>query len=276
MAVKACWLSWHCPFKIINDFCKMPYMKTVRAGILDDEISNIEILKRILFDCENVEVVWTADNLDDALANMDSKRVDVVFMDIQLPPYTSFELLPKISNLNFEIVFVTAYQEYAVRALKMAAMDYILKPFKAADIINAIEKVRSKQNKFGEITGLIKNYLGNMPENFSKIVVHVADGYDIVDINKIMYIEALDSYSKIKLTGNITYVASRSLKEFEEMLTEKGFYRVHKSYLINVRHMIKIVKGVNASIIMTDNASIPISARKKEVFFEELKGVISF
>ena len=246
-------------------------MKTVRAGILDDEISNIEILKRILLDCENVEVVWTADNLDDALANMDSKRVDVVFMDIQLPPYTSFELLPKISNLNFEIVFVTAYQEYAVRALKMAAMDYILKPFKAADIINAIEKVRSKQNKFGEITGLIKNYLGNMPENFSKIVVHVADGYDIVDINKIMYIEALDSYSKIKLSGNIT-----SLKEFEEMLTEKGFYRVHKSYLINVRHMIKIVKGVNASIIMTDNASIPISARKKEVFFEELKGVISF
>jgi two-component system LytT family response regulator len=163
-----------------------------------------------------------------------------------------------------------------VRALKMAAMDYILKPFKESDIISAIEKVRTKQNKFGEITGLVKNYFSNSPENFSKIVVHVADGYDIVDINKIMYIEALDSYSKIKLTGNQTYVASKSLKDFEELLTEKGFYRVHKSYLINVRHMIKIVKGIGASIIMTDGASIPISARKKDVFFEELKGVISF
>lgn len=251
-------------------------MKNVKTAILDDEKSNIEILKAILQNCENVEVAWTADNLDDALANIESQRVDVVFMDIQLPPYTSFELLPKISNINFEIVFVTAYQEYAVRALKMAAMDYILKPFKESDIIAAIEKVRNKQNKFGEITGLVKNYFTSMPDNFSKIVVHVADGYDIVDITKIMYIEALDSYSKIKLTGNVTYVASRSLKEFEELLTEKGFYRVHKSYLINVRHMIKIVKGVGASIIMTDGASIPISARKKDVFFEELKGVISF
>ena len=123
----------------------MSYKKIIRAGILDDEISNIEILKRILLDCENVEVAWTADNLDDALANIETKKADVVFMDIQLPPYTSFELLPKISNFNFEIVFVTAYQEYAVRALKMAALDYILKPFKAADIINAIEKVRNKK-----------------------------------------------------------------------------------------------------------------------------------
>ena len=106
--------------------------------------------------------------------------------------------------------------------------------------------------------------------------MHVADGYDIVDISKIMYIEALDSYSKLKLTGNISYVASKSLKDFEELLTEKGFYRVHKSYLINIRHMIKIVKGVGASIIMTDGASVPISARKKDVFFEELKRVISF
>src|SRR5580765_541265 len=173
-------------------------MKNVKAAILDDEISNIEILKRILLDCENVEIVWTADNLDEALEHIEKEKVDVVFMDIQMPPYTSFELLPRISNINFEIVFVTAYQEYAVRALKMAAMDYILKPFKASDIINAIEKVRNKQNKFGEITGLIKNYFNSSPENFSKIVVHVADGYDIVDINKIMYIEALDSYSKIK------------------------------------------------------------------------------
>ena len=207
---------------------------------------------------------------------IETEVVDVIFMDIKMPPHTSFELLEDLAETNFEVIFVTAYQEYAVQALKMAAMDYILKPFKATDIVNALEKVKSKHSKFGQLAGLMKNYFNTMPDNFSKIVVHVADGYDIVDINDIMYIEALDSYSKLKLTGNQSYVASKSLKDFEELLTEKGFYRIHKSYLINIRHMIKIVKGVAASVIMTNGVSIPISARKKDVFFEELKGVISF
>lgn len=251
-------------------------MKIIKAAILDDENSNIEILKKILQDANGVEVVWTATNIDDGRKKIEEEPVDVIFMDIKMPPNTSFELLEEINEPNFEVIFVTAYQEYAVQALKMAAMDYILKPFKASDIINALEKVRNKRNKFGQIAGLMKNYFNTMPDNFSKIVVHVADGYDIVDINDIMYIEALDSYSKLKLKGNQSYVASKSLKDFEELLTEKGFYRIHKSYLINIRHMIKIVKGISASVIMTNGTSIPISARKKDVFFEELKGVISF
>jgi two-component system, LytTR family, response regulator len=251
-------------------------MKTIKAAILDDENSNIEILKKILQDANNVEVIWTANNIQDGRKNIEEQNVDVIFMDIKMPPHTSFELLEEISEPKFEVIFVTAYQEYAVQALKMAAMDYILKPFKASDILTALDKVRNKQNKFGEIAGLMKNYFNTMPDNFSKIVVHVADGYDIVDINDIMYIEALDSYSKLKLKGNQSYVASKSLKDFEELLTEKGFYRIHKSYLINIRHMIKIVKGISASVIMTNGTSIPISARKKDLFFEELKGVISF
>ena len=251
-------------------------MKTIKAAILVDENSNIEILKKILQDANGVEVVWTANNIDDGRKKIEEETVDVIFMDIKMPPHTSFELLEELTEPNFEVIFVTAYQEYAVQALKMAAMDYILKPFKASDIYNALEKVRNKQNKFGQLAGLMKNYFNTMPDNFSKIVVHVADGYDIVDINDIMYIEALDSYSKLKLKGNQSYVASKSLKDFEELLVEKGFYRIHKSYLINIRHMIKIVKGISASVIMTNGTSIPISARKKDVFFEELKGVISF
>ncbi len=251
-------------------------MKAIKAAILDDENSNIEILKKILLDSDSAEVIWTANNIDDARKLIETEKVDVIFMDIKMPPHTSFELLEEIEEPKFEVIFVTAYQEYAVQALKMAAMDYILKPFKASDITNALEKVRNKQNKFGQLAGLMKNYFNTMPDNFSKIVVHVADGYDIVDINDIMYIEALDSYSKLKLKGNQSYVASKSLKDFEELLSEKGFYRIHKSYLINIRHMIKIVKGISASVIMTNGVSIPISARKKDVFFEELKGVISF
>ncbi len=254
-------------------------MKTFRAAIVDDEVSCIKILKNILeTQCKDVEVIWTANNIEDAGKYMSENKADLIFMDIEMPPHSSFQLLEKFTNPSFEVVFVTAHQEYALRALKLAALDYILKPVKASDIIQVINKLRInlEKNKIGELTGLVKNYLNELPENFSKIVVHVNDGYDIVDIDKIIEIEALDSYSKIKLQGNKTYITSRSLKDFEELLSDKGFYRVHKSYLINLKHMMKIIKGLAASVIMTNGACIPISARKKDVFFEELKGVIYF
>jgi two-component system LytT family response regulator len=254
-------------------------MKLIKAALVDDETSSLLILKNILENqCQDVEVVWTADNLDDARKNLAEKEVDVIFMDIEMPPYSSFELLEGIEDPHFEIIFVTAYQEYALRAIKMAALDYILKPIKVSDIVSVINKLReTKKSKYGELTGLIKNYLNtSMPDNFSKIVVHVNDGYDIVDISNIIYIEAMDSYTKLKLTGNISYVASRSLKDFEDLLSDKGFYRVHKSFLINLRHMMKIQKGIAASVVMTNGVNVPISARKKDIFFSELKGVIAF
>ncbi len=253
-------------------------MKTIKAALVDDETSSIHILKNILEkQCENVEVVWTADNIEDAQKMIDEKEVDVIFMDIEMPPHSSFQLLENITDPHFEVIFVTAYQEYALRAIKMAALDYILKPIKASDIVQVIDKLRTmKKSKIGELTGLVKNYLNELPENFSKIVVHVNDGYDIVDIGNIVYIEALDSYTKIHLAGKLSYVASRSLKDFEELLSDKGFYRVHKSYLINLRHMMKIQKGLAASVVMSNGTSVPISARKKDTFFTELKGVICF
>lgn len=253
-------------------------MKKIRAAIVDDEQANLHILRNILqTQCEGVEVVWEADNLEDAKTNIRENEIDVLFMDIEMPPNNSFQLLEAIAQPNFEVIFVTAYQEYALRALKMAALDYILKPIKGSDIVNVIEKIRkNKKNKLGELTGIIKHYVNGIPENFSKIVVHVQDGYEVIDINNIIYIEALDSYTKLRLVGNISYVASRSLKEYEEILSEKGFYRVHKSYLVNLRHMMKIIKGVAPSVVMTNGACIPVSTRKKDVFFTELKEVIYF
>lgn len=253
-------------------------MKTIKAALVDDEIANLQIMKNILENqCEDVEIVWATDNLEDAHRYIKEKEVDVIFMDIEMPPHSSFQLLENISKPNFEVIFVTAYQEYALKAIKMAALDYILKPIKGSDIVQVINKLRTMhKDRYGELTGLIKHYLNGMPDNFSKIVVHVADGYDVVDISNIIYIEALDSYTKVKLPGNVSYVTSRSLKDFEDLLAEKGFYRVHKSYLINFRHIMKIVKGVAASVIMTNGTCIPISARKRDIFFTELKGVISF
>ena len=106
--------------------------------------------------------------------------------------------------------------------------------------------------------------------------MNVADGYNVVDIDNIILIEALDSYTRLILPDNVSYVTSRSLKDFDELLSDKGFYRIHKSYLINFRHILKIVKGVPSSVIMRNGTTVPVSARKREQFFSELKGIISF
>lgn len=252
-------------------------MRRVRAAIVDDEIHNISIIRNILENqCEGVSVVFVADNIDEARALIAANEIDVLFLDIEMPPHSSFELISGIGRPSFEVIFVTAHQEYALKAIKLAAMDYILKPVNSADIVNAIGKVRSKE-QFGGLTSLFKNYIGQQAATgFSKIVVHVTDGYDVLNIDDIVYVEALDSYSRLKMIKNETYVTSRTLKEFDELLSEKGFYRIHKSYLVNLRHIMKIVKGLSPAVIMANGTCVPVSIRKKEQFFAELRGIISF
>ncbi|RFM26377.1 LytR/AlgR family response regulator transcription factor [Deminuibacter soli] len=250
-------------------------MRKIKAAIVDDEIHNIAIIRNILeTQCENVSIVFTADNLEEAREFLTAKEVDVLFVDIELPEGSSFELLATIPNPKFEVIFVTAHQEYALNAIKMAAMDYILKPVNAGDIVKAIQKLQEKE-EFGGLTKMFRNLMQTQ-NAFSKIVVHVTDGYDVVNVEDIVYVEALDSYSKLRLMKNESYVTSRSLKEFEELLTEKGFYRIHKSHLVNLRHIMKIIKGIAPAVVMANGACIPISTRKKEQFFAELKGIIAF
>lgn len=255
-------------------------MKKIKAAIVEDDKISLNLLVRILeTQFDDIEIEWIASSFEDAQRNLSEKDIDLLFLDIELPPHTAFELFEGIPEPHFEVIFISAHEEYsyALRAIKMAALDYIVKPIKIKDILTAVDKMRAaKKDKIGELLGIVKSYMSEKPENFSKIVVHTNDGYDVVDIKNIIYIEALDSYTKIKLTGNKSYVASRSLKDFEELLVDKGFYRVHKSYLINFRHLMKIHKGLSPSVTMTEGTSVPISARKKEVFYTDLKSRIFF
>lgn len=255
-------------------------MKNIKAAIVDDELSNINILKTILeHQCAEVEVVWEADNLNDAVAKIKNNNLDVLFLDIEMPPHNSFRLLELLPQIDFEIIFVTAYQEYALQAIKMAALDYLLKPIKAVEVKAAIEKVKaSKKGRFNELANVIKEYFSssNTQQGFSKIVINVLDGYEVIDIGNIICVEGLDGYTKIKLVNNVSHVVSKSLREYEEILSEKGFYRVHKSFLININHVVKIIKGLAPAVIMSDGTNIPISTRKKDEFFTQLKGLINF
>ncbi|QOR76379.1 MAG: response regulator transcription factor [Thermoflavifilum sp.] len=251
----------------------------IKAMIVEDEQKNIDILKNILEKyCEEVELVGSATSVEEAEALLEEIDPDVLFLDIEMPPHKGFELLEKFDRPRFDVVFITAYEEYALTAIKFSALDYLLKPIKVGEVQQALAKVRERKEKnirSTAPTSYLKDYLKNSGAGLSKIVIPVNDGYNIIDLKDIVYCEALDSYTRVKLTNGTHHVVSKSLKEYEEMLEDKGFYRVHKSYLINVNHIVKIIKGVGAAVIMSDKQNIPISNRKKNEFFDYLRTIMN-
>lgn len=254
-------------------------MKTIRAVIAEDEPRNIDNLKKILEKhCEGVEVVGTAGTVKDAVDIIKKTDPDVLFLDIEMPPNKGFEVLEQFPTVNFDVIFTTAHEEYALQAIKFAALDYLLKPINIQEVKDSLKKVKSNRNGHGqsnELAAILKEYLKDKENSFSKIVIPSNDGYNVIDLKNILYCEACDSYTKIHTDEKKVFLISKPLKEYDELLSDKGFYRVHKSFLVNVNHIRKIIKGIGAAVIMSDDTNIPISMRKKDEFFQSLKGVMN-
>lgn len=252
-------------------------MKAIRAVIAEDEPRNIENLKKILENhCEDVEVVGTATSVKSAVDTIKKTNPDVLFLDIEMPPHKGFEVLEQFPTINFDVIFITAHEEYALQAIKFAALDYLLKPISIEEVQQSLKKVnRNRKGQSNELAAILKEYLKDKENTFSKIVIPSNDGYNVVDLTNIVYCEACDSYTKIHTDENKVHLISKPLKEYDELLSDKGFYRVHKSFLVNISHIRKIIKGIGAAVIMSDNTNIPISMRKKDEFFQSLKGVMN-
>ncbi len=251
-------------------------MDTIKVAIAEDQARNIEILETILEEhCENVEIVGAEKTVEAAVKMIRKTRPDVLFLDVEMPPHKGFDILDQFSKVFFDVIFITAHEEYAIQAIKFAALDYLLKPLNIDEVKTALSKVRKRQSgNTNELIGILKDYMQNKEQGFSKIVIPANDGYRLVNLNDIIYCEACDSYTKIHIKGEKVQIISKSLKEYDKLLSDKGFFRVHKSYLINMNHIQKIIKGVGAAVIMSDEKTIPISLRKKDSFFQNLKGVI--
>lgn len=250
-------------------------MKTIKVVIAEDEPRNIAILKRILEEeCENVEVAGIAQTVQEAVAVIKETKPDALFLDIEMPPHKGFEILEAFPQIDFDVIFTTAYEEYAIQAIKFAALDYLLKPLAIEDVKQALERVSKRHaGKTNELVAILKEYLKDEDQDFSKIVIPTSYDYTVIDLKDIIFCEACDSYTKIHTKGKV-HLISKPLKQYDEMLCDKGFYRIHKSFLVNVNHIRKIIKGVGAAVIMSDETNIPISIRRKDDFFKNLKGII--
>jgi two-component system, LytTR family, response regulator len=243
----------------------------LKAIIVDDEPKARENLQILLQDfVKGVEVVALCQDIAEAMEAVNTKAPDIVFLDIQLQRETGFDLLTRLKDINFEVIFTTAYTEYAIKAFKFSAIDYLLKPIDIEDLKKAVGKVekRVNNNMSSRLKELVQNLKFGSAENY-KLALPTLEGLVFIKINDIIYCEASSNYTQI-YTSEGKYLVSKTLKEYDELLSDHNFFRIHNSYLININSIKKYVKGDGGYVVLNDNTSLDVSKRKKEAFLTKV------
>jgi len=245
----------------------------IKAIIIDDEERARRVLSSMLneFCSEEIEIVSICQNVPQGVLEINRKKPDVVFLDIEMPDYSGFELLEFFKDVDFEIIFVTAYNKYALRAFEVSAIDYILKPVRIDQLENAVKKLKTKLRlTMTDRLELLKINL--QTEKIKKIAVPVSDGLILVKVNEISHIDADGSYAKVYLIDGANMLVSKKLKYFEDLLSNQEiFYRIHRSHLINIS-FVKKYNRHESEITLENNQTIKVARDKKVEFERVIKG----
>lgn len=240
--------------------------------IIDDEKrARTTLSKMLALYCPNVVVAGEADNVESAIILIKKIKPDVVLLDVNLSKdKTGFDLLKEVGDINFKIIFITAHHEYAVKAIKFSALDYLLKPVDPNELTEAINK--AEQSIAVKDSGVVLDaFMANFQASGTKkIVLKTQDSIYVQNINDIVCCEADKNYTTFYFIGGTKIVVSKTLKEYEEILTEYGFFRAHHSHLVNIAHFERFEKRDGGLIIMKNGQQIPVSSRKKDEFFHIL------
>jgi two-component system LytT family response regulator len=249
----------------------------IKAIIVDDELGARESLSKMIDkNCKQLEVIAKADSMLAAFEAITNKQPDLVFLDIEMPNGNAFDLLEKFKEINFNIIFTTAYDHYAIKAIKFSAIDYILKPIDPEELVEAVKRVEKKQtNQPNVLDKQFKTLLSNVrPENkLKKVGIPDGDGLIFINLSDIIRCESDGNYTFFILTNGKKIIASRTLGEYEQMFTEDNFFRIHRSHLVNLQHVKKYIKGEGGYVIMADDSQVEVSRRNKNEFLEKLSHV---
>jgi len=242
----------------------------IKSIIVEDEATSRDILKTYLLKyCPNVEILGEAENVDEALVLIRKHNLDLVFLDVEMPYGNAFDLLDKVGDRDFETVFVTAYNHYAIDALNAHACYYLMKPVSIDELIKAVDYVSDiKQKENALVDQILKPKINSIE---GKITIPQQNGFDVLETSNILYCKADDNYTEIYLQNEKKKLVSKTLKYFEDALKESGFARVHKSYLVNVDEIRKYVKGKGGSVILSNGKEIMVSASKKSALLSFFK-----
>lgn len=245
----------------------------IKALIVDDEQSSIDVLQWLIAQyCPDITAVKFVQTVNDAIPVIHSFQPDILFLDIQMPHENGFDLLTTIEKWNFEVIFTTAYNEYAIQAIRFSALDYLLKPVDETELVKAIERFKAKRIQSPARQELFRNFIRNVShKNKDQFKLALADTAEIkyVNLNEIIRLQADSNYTHIHLSNGRTFVSSKTLKEYDELLRPHHFLRVHKSHLVNPAHIEHYNK--QGYLQMDDQSEIEVARRKKEFVLQALK-----
>ena len=241
----------------------------IKAIIIDDEHNNIVTLNSFISKyCLNIEVIATAENVKSGIETININKPDLVFLDIEMPDGSGFDLLESFEKVNFQVIFVTAYDQYAIKAFQYSAIDYLLKPINPEMLVKAVHKINS-ETKLDEIEKKIKTLLQNKTKTTS-LALPTFEGIQVEKIENILYCSSDNNYTIFNFTNNRKLMVSKTLKEYDTLLSENNFLRIHQKHLINLKAVNKYVKGEGGYVIMNDGTSLDVSRRRKNAFIEAI------
>lgn len=250
-------------------------MNYITALLVEDEVKSMNNLKNLITEnCPQVEIIGEAGSIKAAFSLFENKnfKPDIAFLDINLPDGTIFQLLNELRPIDFEIIFVTAHQEYAIKACQYSSIGYILKPIDPEELRETVNRIDIKADtQIDKRLEVFQSHYVNNPNAFRKMSISAMDGTYFVNIQEIVRFEAEDNYTHIFLNNGERITASKTIKAYEDLLEPYNFYRVHKRHIINLNHMRKFVKGDGGYLIMDDGIKIEVSRRRRPSFMERLR-----
>jgi len=247
----------------------------LRSVIIDDEQAAIGALsKKLELYCKNIDVIATCNRAKEGIETILKHKPDLVFLDIEMPWMNGFELLQSFgANIDFKVVFVTAYDQYAVKAFKVKAQDYLLKPVDKDDLIRCVNSISEKHKIQNQDHDKLKSLLTDIykPIHSDKLILHSKESIDIIKKSDIQYIKAESNYSKVFAQNNNGLITTKTLMDLEQYLDPNQYMRVHRSYIVNLNYVSKLETTDGIIIKLSNGADIPVSRRKKD---EVLKAII--
>ncbi|WP_299781706.1 LytTR family DNA-binding domain-containing protein [uncultured Formosa sp.] len=237
----------------------------IRALIIDDEAAMLQVNSQLLSEYfPDVKLVGTANSIKTGIELINKQDPDLVLLDIELSDGTGFQLLQKLPAYNFKVVFITGFDAFAIKAIKFSAIDYILKPVNETEFQQAIQRaiqlIKRKENTQPQVNVLIDSFKKEMQSK--KLVLRTSNAMHVIDICDIHFCKSDNSYTTFYFEGNEKILVSKSLKDYEALLSEYGFFRPHQSYLVNLNHIKKVDKTDHGFIIMKNKKEIPVSTRQ--------------
>jgi two-component system, LytTR family, response regulator len=249
-------------------------MSKLRCIIVDDEQSSRNVLRGYLQKyCPQVELLAEAENVQSALPLIRQYKPDLLFLDVEMPKGNGFDLLEQLDEVNFETIFVTAFDHYAIQALNYSAAYYLLKPVSIDELIAAVSKIENKISKSEPAfhTKVILENIHAAGAQQKKIVLPLLDGFEVVKLENIIACEANDNFTHFYFNQRPKMMICRNLKFYEELLEESGFLRVHKSFVVNLEHVVKYTRGKGGQLTMSDGMEVMVSPQKKDVLMERFE-----